>query len=126
MCEGTVQVVLGDIFGRQVELEQIDGLVDAVNEEEFDDGVQCHCHKWQNLDSVENGPMYVFSEWFKWFKCRIIKQAMLRPVRDKSRTRESSRNVHYKCQRIALLKNQVEYKKSDVPVFLDKLHGAIK
>ena len=36
VCEGTVQVVIGDIFERQVELQQMDGLVDAVSEEEFD------------------------------------------------------------------------------------------
>ena len=40
VCEGTVQVVLGDIFGWNVEMQQMDGLVDAESEEEFDQGTQ--------------------------------------------------------------------------------------
>ena len=30
VCEGTVQVILGDIFGRDNELERVDGLVDEM------------------------------------------------------------------------------------------------
>ena len=81
VCEGTVQVILGDIFGRNVEMQQVDGLVDAESEEEFDKGTQILCKKWQHFDSEESGPMHAFSEWFKRYKCSTIKQAMLRPVR---------------------------------------------
>lgn len=127
VCEGTVQVVLRDIFGRQVELEQMDGLVDAVSEKEFDEGVKYLCQKWQQFDSVESGPMHAFSEWFKRYKCSTIKQAMLRPVFIRAGlgnppvtfTTNASESIN------ALLKNQVEYKKNDVPVFLDKLQGAV-
>ena len=127
VCEGTVQVVLGDIFGRQVELQQMDGLVDAVSEEEFDQGVQCLCQKWEQFDSEDRGPMQVFCEWFKRYKCSTVKHAMLRPVRIKAGlgnppiafTTNASESIN------ALLKNQVEYKKNDVPVFLDKLQAAI-
>ena len=127
VCEGTVQVVLGDIFGRNVEMQQVDGLVDAESEEEFDKGTQILCKKWQHFDSEESGPMHAFSEWFKRYKCSTIKQAMLRPVRVRAGlgnppstfTTNASESIN------ALLKNQVEYKKSDVPVFLDKLQNAI-
>ena len=64
MCEGTVQVILGDIFGRDIELERMDGLVDAESEE-FNEGVRFLCLKWQLFDSVESGPVHVFCEWFK-------------------------------------------------------------
>ena len=71
--------------------------------------------------------MHTFSEWFKWYKCSTIKQAMLRPVRlraglgnpPESFTTNASESIN------ALLKNQVEYKKNDVPAFLDKLQAAI-
>ena len=43
MCEGTVQVILGDIFGRDIELERMYGLVDAESEEEIDEGVRFFC-----------------------------------------------------------------------------------
>ena len=127
MCEGTVQVILGDIFGRDIELERMDGLVDAESEEEFDEGVRFLCQNWQLFDSVESGPVHVFCEWFKRYKCSTIKQAMLRPVRIRaglgnppsSFTTNASESIN------ALLKNQVEYKKSDVPVFLEKLRDAI-
>ena len=36
VCQSTMHVLMGDIFGRQVEMQQLDGLVDAVSEEEFD------------------------------------------------------------------------------------------
>ena len=119
VCEGTVQVVLDDIFGRQVELEQMDGLVHAVSEKEFDEGVQCLCQKWKQFDSVESGPMHAFSEWIKHYKCSTIKQAMLRPVRIRAGlgnplvtfTTNASESVN------TLLKNQVEYKRNDVQYF---------
>ena len=78
--ESTAQIMLGDIFGRQVELQRMDGLVDAESLEEFDQGVDCLCERWKQFDSVDNGPVYVFSQWFKRYKCSTIKQAMLRPV----------------------------------------------
>ena len=86
-----------------------------------------HGQKWQHFDSEESGPMHAFSEWFKRYKCSTIKQAMLRPVRVRAGlgnspstfTTNASESIN------ALLKNQVEYKKSDVPVFLDKLQNAI-
>ena len=125
--EGAVQVILGDIFGRDVELEQMDGLVDAESEEEFDVGVQFLCQKWQQFDSVESGPVHVFCEWFKRYKCNTIKQAMLRPVRIKAGLGNPPSNFTTNASESinALLKNQVEYKKSDVPVFLEKLRDAI-
>ena len=127
MCESTARIVLGDIFGQQVELQHMDGLVDAESEKEFDQGVDCLCRKWQQLDLGDNGPMCAFSEWFKRYKCSTIKQAMLRPVRlraglgnpPESFTTNASESIN------ALLKNQVEYKKNDVPAFLDKLQAAI-
>ena len=80
--EGTVQVILGDIFGQDVELERMDGLVDAESDEEFDEGVQFLCQKWQQFDLVESGPVHVFCEWFKRYKCSTIKKAMLHPKSD--------------------------------------------
>ena len=34
------QVILGDIFGRMVDMKQFDGLVDAEDEDEYENGVQ--------------------------------------------------------------------------------------
>lgn len=45
MCEGTVKVTLGDIFGWDVKLERMDGLADAESKEELDKGVQFFCQK---------------------------------------------------------------------------------
>ena len=70
------------------------------------------CQKWQQFDSVDRGPMQVFCEWFKRYKCSTIKHAMLHPVRIRAGlgnppiafTTNASESIN------ALLKNQVEKK----------------
>ena len=71
--------------------------------------------------------MHLFSRWFKTYKCHIIKKTMLHPVRMRAGlgnppiafTTNASESIN------ALLKNLVEFKRSDVPVFLDQLQSAI-
>lgn len=120
------EVILGDIFGRQVESQHFDGLVDAENEEEYEKGLQSLCRKWKQYDSNTKGPLHAFTRWFEQYKSSTIK-TMLRSKRKQaglgdpptSFTTNSSESIN------ALLKNQVEYKRNDVPVYLDKLQDAI-
>ena len=121
------QVILGDIFGRMVDMKQFDGLVDAEDEEEYENGVQSLCEKWENYDSSENGPIHLFCRWLKTYKSNTIKQSMLRSKRRQcglgdppsSFTTNASESIN------AVVKNRVDYKKSDVPVFLDNLKAVI-
>ena len=114
------KVILGDIFGRQVESQHFDGLVDAENEEEYEKGLHSLCRKWKQYDSNTKGPLHAFTRWFEQYKSSTIKKTMLRSKRKQaglgdpptSFTTNSSESIN------ALLKNQVEYKRNDVPVFL--------
>ena len=125
VCQSTMHVLMGDIFGRQVEMQQLDGLVDAVSEEEFDRGVQSLCRKWEQYDTDEKGPLHLFSRWFKTYKCHIIKKTMLHLVRMRAGNPPIAFTTNASESINALLKNQVEFKRSDVPVFLDQLQSAI-
>ena len=75
-----MQILLGEIFGRQMEHWHIDGLVDAESEEEFHDGLKTLCQKWEQFDSSQSGPMHSFTKWFNTYTCDTIKQTMLRPI----------------------------------------------
>ena len=127
ISECTTQVILGDIFGRVVEFQHFDGLVDADNDEEYDEGLQSLCQKWEGYDSDAKGPLHSFCRWLKCYKSDTIKQTMLRSKRRQAGlgdppvvfTTNASESIN------ALLKNQVQHKKSDVPLFLDKLKAAI-
>ena len=125
--ECTTQVILGDIFGKMVEFQHFDGLVDADSDEEYDKGLQSLCQKWKSYDSDAKGPLHSFCRWMKCYKSDTIKQTMLRSKRREAGlgdppvafTTNASESVN------ALLKVQVQHKKSDVPVFLEKLKAAI-
>ena len=61
ISECTAQVILGDIFGRIVEFQHFDGLVDADNDEEYNKGLQSLCQKWEGYDSDAKGPLHLLS-----------------------------------------------------------------
>ena len=121
VSQPSTQVILGDIVGRMVDMKQFDGLVDAEDEEEYEKGVLSLCEKWEKYDSSENGPIHSFCRWLKTYKSNTIKQTMLRSKRRQcglgdppsSCTTNASESIN------AVVKNHVDYKKSDVPVFLD-------
>ena len=58
VSEHTIQIVLGDIFGRMVEFQHFDGLVDADSNEEYDKGLQSLCQKWESYDGEAKGPFH--------------------------------------------------------------------
>ena len=58
------QVIIGDIFGKQVLSEQVEGLIDSENDEEFEKGITTLCSKWERMDSHSHGPLHAFGTWF--------------------------------------------------------------
>lgn len=122
--EGTKKMILDDIFGKSVGSHHTEGLVDAISETIFDDLLDVMSKKWAMLDSSENGPLHTFTRWFKRYKCDIIVKSLLRPVREQGCppehfTTNTSESVN------ALLKNKVDYKRSELPDFLNKLKEVI-
>ena len=102
-------------------------VVDAVSDVQYEEGLHSLCEKWRNLDSRKGGPVHTFIDWFMKHKSSALKETMLRPVREKAGlghppsafTTNASESIN------ALLKNKVEYRRNELPMFLDKLKEAI-
>ena len=71
--------------------------------------------------------MALCTHWFKRYKCDVITNSLLRPVREQAGlgcppvpfTTNASESVN------VLLKNKVDYKRSELPEFLKKLKEVI-
>ena len=55
------QVIIADIFGKQVLSVQVEGVI---VEMEFEKGITTLCSKWKRMDSHSHGPLHVFGTWF--------------------------------------------------------------
>ena len=119
-------VITQDIFGKQVGSCHFEGLVDAKSDAEFAEGVEVLTHKWKGLS--DQGSVQHFVAWFVTYKRDAIQHGLLRSRRQMAGlgdppstfTTNASESVN------AVLKSKVNYKKSDLPVFIDKLKEAIK
>ena len=56
ITENVQQIILGDIFGKQVGAQYIEGLIDAENDQKYKTGLQSLIRKWKALDANEDGP----------------------------------------------------------------------
>ena len=120
-------VILDDIFGKKLGSHYNEGLVDAPSCEMFDVVFQILTEKWQTLDLSGNA-LNNFVQWFQRYKSDVIKGSMLRPVREKAGlgipptafTTNASESIN------AMLKRKVDYKRNDLPVFLEKVKELIQ
>lgn len=123
------QVVIGDIFGKQFNSQQIEGLIDSCDEEQFEEGLEALSEKWKTYDMFDNvrKPLHAFGVWFKQYKGCLLKKKMLKPVRTKaglgSQPLQFTTNASESMN--AVLKRKVDYKKSELPAFLDELRKVI-
>ena len=107
-------------------MQQIEGLLDSEDIEEFEKGFEMLLKKWINMEG-ENGPLHTFGKWFYQYKSAIVKNSMLKSIRRKARlgdpplqfTTNASESIN------AVLKHKVDYKKNELPDFLDKLKSVI-
>lgn len=126
--ENIKQVVLGDIFGKKVNLQQIEGLIDSCDETQFE-GLEALSEKWKTYDMPDSihKPLHAFGVWFKQYKGNLLKKKMLKPVRTKaglgSQPLQFTTNASESMN--AVLKRKVEYKKSELPEFLEELRKVI-
>ena len=127
ISDGTKKMILDDIFGQSIGSHHTEGLVDAVSESMFNSLLEVMSSKWNMLDSSEEGPLHTFTRWFKRYKCGVIQTSLLRPVREQAGlgcppeqfTTNASESVN------ALLKNKVDYKRSELSDFLKKLKEVV-
>ena len=126
--ESAKTAIVSDIFGSQVGGCHFEGLVDARSDSEFEDGVSALTAKWRCLDDQQYGPVGRFVSWFLTYKKSDIQNGLLRPVRQSAGlgdppavfTTNASESIN------AVLKSKVHYRKSELPVLLDKLKEVIE
>ena len=120
--------IVSDIFGRQVGDCHFKGLVDARSDSEFEDGVSALTAKWRCLDDQQDGPVGHFVSWFLTYKKGDIQHGLMRPVRQNASlgdplavfTTIASESIN------TVLKSKVHYRKSELPVLIDKLKEVIE
>ena len=97
-----------------------EGLVDSVDVEVYNRKVEMLKDTWSKLDA-DRGK--VFHQWFMKYEYHIIKDTMLKPIREKagfgSPPLQFSTNASECVNEI--LKQKVDYKHSKLPVFIQKL-----
>ena len=67
--EPVKQIVLADVFGKQIATHYIEGLVDSKDEAEFEQGLHTLCSKWSKMGKC----METFVRWFQEYKSSSIK-----------------------------------------------------
>ena len=126
--ESAKTAIVSDIFGRQVGGCHFEALVDARSDSEFEDRVSALTAKWRRLDDQQDGPVGRFVSWFLTYKKGDIQHGLMRPVRQNAGlgdppavfTTNASESIN------AVLKSKVYYRKSELPVLIDKLKEVIE
>ena len=119
------RVIIEDIFGKKEGTHMHEGLIDAANSKEYENGLKILQKKWKNMmpgDSIQS-----FNEWFLQYKSRTIEMTLLKEVRIKAGLGDppSTFSTNASESMNAMLKNKVNYKKNELPAFLDKLKEVI-
>lgn len=117
--------ILKEICGRQCDGTLYEGLIDAADPLEFDEQLNYLQRKWEDNDLPKVSRFFV---WFREHKAEVIKQGMLKDTRISAGlgcppacfTTNASESLN------ALIKSGVNYQKSQLPQFIDKLHAMIK
>ena len=123
--ETTRSEILKDVCGRQCDGTLYEGLIDAADSLEFDDQLDYLQRKWENKDLSEVHSFFVL---FREHKADVIKQGMLKDTRISAGlgnpparfTTNASKSLN------ALIKSGVNYQKSQLSEFINKLHVMVE
>jgi hypothetical protein len=121
------RLVLDDIFGRKLGTVYEESLVDASDVDDFQAKVESLLSKWRNHDMSSSADMEGFIQWFVANKVDVIKNSMLRPIREDCGlgnppnifTTNPSESMN------ALLKRKVDFKRSELPLFIEKIKEVV-
>ena len=119
--------VFADIFGNQSGKHFEEGLVDADTESLFWTSLKVLERKWNNIERscLPEGITPTFYDWFYETEAPVIVQSMLKEVREKANlgnpptpfTTNGSESIN------KVIKAQVDWKESNLPTLIEKLHG---
>lgn len=110
-------------FGKTAGDTLVEGLVDSKDEAEFQKNLSVILKRWQELEECPQDGMAKFIDWFVKNKVDVIQTTMLRSIREDAGlgcppvpfSTNASECVN------KMLKNKVQYKRSELPQFISKL-----
>ena len=116
LSSDSTNLILNGIFGTTVGDTYTEGLVDAMDDADFQNKLDLLIKSWQQY-------LEGFVCWFKAHKSHAIQSCMLRSVREEcglgspphAFTTNASESIN------AVIKNKVDYKKTELPAFIEKL-----
>ena len=119
--------ILADIFGRQIGDTFVEGLVDALDDAEFQTKLDSYVKAWQEIAVPSSADMSSFVQWFLRNKVGVLHNTMLRSVREECGlgnppqqfTTNASESIN------ALLKHKLDYQRRELPVFIEKVKELI-
>lgn len=122
-----VSEILDMIFGKLVGGTYCEGLVDAESESVFYQKLEVFKSKMATKEKENPGSCSGFYDWLVQYKVDAIVSGMLRPVREDAGlgippsrfTTNASESVN------AILKRKVEYKKNELPTFMNHLKQVV-
>ena len=125
--ESVASEIVDEIFSKQVGSTYVAGLVDSASEEEFFGKLEAKKADWLKREADNAGVVGGFFDWFFQYKVEMITSSMLQPVREDaglgcppaSFTTNACKSLN------AMLKHKVNYKKNELPAFVDHLKSLI-
>ena len=121
--------ILDEIFGGRRGSVYLEGLIDAKSAEDFDLKLAAFKPVWDQRECDQLGSTSVahFHDWFLAYKAEDFKTSAISPVRElcglgsppDAFTTNASETIN------SVLKSKVDYKKSDLHKFIDKLRSVV-
>ena len=113
-------VKIGDVF--------VEGLVDAMDDDGFQKKLNTVTVAWEDHAVSSTADVNGFIKWFKLNKSLVVRDHMLRPIREECGlgcppqpfTTNASESVN------AILKNKVNFKKTELPLFIENVKDLVK
>ncbi len=116
------QRILDDVFGKRVGDTFLEGLVDA-SDEDFLIKMETVITMWEESETSSSSNLSGFVNWFKSNKTHVIRDHMLKSTREECGlgcppeqfTTNASESIN------AMLKRKMDYKRSELMVFIEKV-----
>ena len=114
--------ILEDIFGKKVEATMYEGLVDCEDVSMFDEKFELVQAKWKQ-HSTHHANIEEFCLWLSRNKAETIRSSMLRPVREDAGLGSPPQAFYTNASESInnVIKRKVNYKRNDLPHFIQKL-----
>ena len=114
--------VLDDIFSRRVGSTLLTGLVDSNSLDMYEEKLGCLLTKWRKHDPADSSDKLVnqFCSWLIVNKDDVIRDSMLLPVRGLGSPPDHFYTNSSECVN-NVLKVNVNYKKTELTLFIDKI-----